>query len=666
MLAKKAKMKIFSLALSMTMLLCSVPAWAQETESEVAAASEGQVEELLEKMTLREKVSQMFITSIRTWAEAGMDTSDIDASTLSQGTAGEAMTTLVPEVAEMISKERFGGVIFYGENCSGGNQKLLELVYDMQKANQDTDCEVVVPLLMAADQEGGIVARLTEGTRGIGSMALTATGKKEYIAEEAGIFGRELRNCGINTTFAPDIDVNNNPANPVIGNRSFSDLPEVVSENGIIFMDAMSEEGIITSIKHFPGHGDTGTDSHTGLPMVDKSYDELKECELVPFQAAIDAGAGMIMTAHIQYPQVDPTTVKSASTGEDIYLPATLSHKILTEVLRDDMGFEGVVVTDALNMDAITEHFGTEEACVMAINAGADLIITPFVVWNPETVQQMGELLDSLTQKVESGEISEDRINEAVTRILNMKADNGLLDPVDTQLTQEQKDAAADPVQMEEDQETAWNHAKDAITLVKNDENLLPLSVQENESILFVFTSSLRTYTTDMVMQRLKEEGLVPESVTCQGIAVSADTQQEAIEAAKSADYVIAVSSVFSTSGFDPATDAGLASHIFDEVFDAAHEAGHKVVFLSAVLPYDVARYQNADAILVTYNSSGLTEAPTGVTSYIPNLLVGMCDVFGESEPVGTLPVVIPALDENYTFTDEVLYDRGFSLSYEG
>ncbi len=663
---------MLSVAVSMAMLLGSVPAWAQETESESAAstqavaAADQKVQDLLDKMTLREKVSQMFISSVRTWAEAGVDTTDMSSWTLSQGLGGTAMQTLEPEVAKIIAKERFGGMILYGENCSAGNEKLLELATDMQKANQDTDSECVIPLLIAADQEGGDVARLSEGTRGIGNMALTATGKEEYITQEASIFGRELRNCGVNTSFAPSIDVNNNPANPVIGTRSFSDDPEVVAKSGILFMNAMGGEGIITSVKHFPGHGNTATDSHTGLPMVDKTYDELKECELIPFQAAIDAGAEMIMTAHIQYPEIDTTTMKSASDGEEIYIPATMSHKLLTEILREDMGFEGVIVSDALNMEAITAHFGMEEACVMTINAGTDLIITPLVIWNPETAQQMSELLDSLTAKVESGEIPEERINDSVTRILNMKAKHNLLDPVNTELTQEQKDAAADPAVLGEDIQTAWDHSTDAITLAKNEEDLLPITLKEDENILFVFTSSLRPYTADMAMSRLKEEGLVPESVTYQSIAVSADTEQEAIEAAKEADYVFAVSSVFNTAGFDPTTDSGLASKIFDEVIDEAHNAGHKVVFLSGVLPYDAARYQAADAIVITYDSFGMTEAPTGLKAYIPNLIAGMCCAFGEFEPVGTLPVVIPALGEDYTFTEDVLYDRGYSLSFAG
>ncbi|MCR5088287.1 MAG: glycoside hydrolase family 3 C-terminal domain-containing protein [Oscillospiraceae bacterium] len=213
---------------------------------------------------------------------------------------------------------------------------------------------------------------------------------------------------------------------------------------------------------------------------------------------------------------------------------------------------------------------------------------------------------------------------------------------------------------------TAWEHATDAVTLLKNKENLLPLIVKENETILFVFTSATRPYTAEMAMECLTEKGLMPKSVTYQCIAVSEDTEQETIEAAKDADYVIAVSSVFNTGGFNPAADNCVTSRIFDAVIEAAHDSGHKAVFLSGVLPYDAARYQAADAIVLSYDSYGMKKVPTGVTAYIPNLIAGMCCIFGEFEPVGTLPVVIPALDEDYTFTETILFDRGFSLSCAG
>jgi hypothetical protein len=158
--------------------------------------------------------------------------------------------------------------------------------------------------------------------------------------QAARTLGGEIAALGINTDFAPVMDVNSNPRNPIIGTRSFSDDPQTVSTYGVSFVEGLKETGTITALKHFPGHGDVATDSHTGFPVQEKTYDELKECELVPFQAAIDAGADMVMTAHIQYPSVDSRTYTSTSTGEEVYYPATLSDRILKDILREDMGFE--------------------------------------------------------------------------------------------------------------------------------------------------------------------------------------------------------------------------------------------------------------------------------------------------------------------------------------
>ena len=192
-------------------------------------------------------------------------------------------------------------------------------------------------------------------------MALAATGNPEYARTMASIYGRELGLVGVNTDFAPVMDINNNPNNPVIGVRSFGDSPETVAEYGIPFMEGLHDQGTIVTLKHFPGHGNTDTDSHTGFPCIESTYEELKDFELVPFQAAFEAGADMIMTAHIQYPKIETDTYTSISTGEEVYLPATMSHTILTDILRGDMGFDGLVVTDALDMAAICACFGMGE-----------------------------------------------------------------------------------------------------------------------------------------------------------------------------------------------------------------------------------------------------------------------------------------------------------------
>lgn len=643
----------------------SMAAAAQETEADVESAGSSAVEDILSRMSVREKVAQMFVVASRTWEQekAVTESEEQAAAPSIDTTEAVKVTSLNDELKEFIANGRYGGFILYAENCSESNEQTLELTNELQTANQDTDSDVVIPLLIATDQEGGVVARLSQGIRGIGSMALSATGDPENITEEVSIMARELSDTGIITAFAPVLDVNDNPANPVIGIRSFSDDPETVAEYGNVFIDAMSSEGIITSLKHFPGHGNTDVDSHTGLPLVNKTYDELKQCELIPFQSAIDHGAEMIMTAHIQYPQIEKAAWTSVSTGEEIYLPATLSHTILTDILRDDMGFEGVVVTDAMEMDAINDHFGKEEACCMAIEAGVDLILMPLTVNNHESILQMESLVDSITEKVEKGEIPEEYVDTAVTRILTLKEKHGLLEPVSTTLTQEQRDAASDMDQLTADIAAEWEHATKALTLIKNENDAFPADAAEDESVLFVYTAASRLSTADMAMDRLKEEGIVPESVTYQALELKEETREECLKAAGEADHVIVVSTAFSTAGFDPNSDSGLAGKIIDEVIDAAHEAGHQAILVSAYLPYDAARYQTADAIILTYGSVGLTEPLTEGKAYVPNLLAGLCCAFGEFAPTGTLPIVIPALDENWAFTDEVLYDRGTSLT---
>ncbi len=672
---KRIGKRLLSWALSLVLSSSCVPAWGQETEADSAASeaveteAEGShVEDIFSQMTVREKVAQMFMVTFRTWevSDSGDETKEQAAAPSTDASDVEKInvTSLNDELREMLAQERFGGVILYAENCSESNEKTLELANEMQAANLDTDSDVVIPLLIATDQEGGVVARLSQGIRGIGSMALSATQDPEKnIQEEASIMSRELSDAGINTTFAPDMDVNDNPANPVIGIRSFSDEPQTVADRGQIFIDAMSANGIITSLKHFPGHGNTDVDSHTGLPLVDKTFEELKDCELLPFQSAIDQGAEMIMTAHIQYPQIEKETWTSISTGEEVYLPATLSHTIMTDILRGEMGFEGVVVSDALTMDAITDHFGVEEACCMAIKAGVDLILVPFLIGNAEDIERMDSLIDMITEKVESGEIPEETVDTAVKRILTLKDNHGLLEPVEPVLTQEQKDAASDMDQFNEDIAVQWDHATQAVTLVKNENDAFPITLAEDESVLFACTAASRMVMTDMAMERLKEEGLVPDSVEYQTMELTADNKDACMEAAAKADHVVIVSVAFSCAGFDPESENGATGVLVDEVIDTVHEAGHQAVLLSGYLPYDAARYQTADAIALSYGSVGTTEAPAEGQAFVPNLVAAICSAFGEFEPTGTLPVMIPALGDDWTFTDEVLYDRGTSLT---
>ncbi|MBQ8137122.1 MAG: beta-hexosaminidase, partial [Clostridia bacterium] len=386
------------------------------------------VDRILSRMTLEEKVGQMLIASFRTWKEA-------DSSGSSSNAVG--ITELNDEIRACLAAYHFGGTTLYAENCRDAEQT-LRLVQDLQAANQAGGG---LPLLVSIDQEGGSIVRLGFGTTGSGNMALAATGNPENAAVMAQIHGEELRLLGIHADYAPVVDVNNNPNNPVIGVRAFSDDPMVTARFGVAYLEGLHRAGAMAALKHFPGHGNTDTDSHTGFPRIDSTLEELKVCELVPFQAGIDAGADMVMTAHIQYPQIEKETYPSITTGEKVFLPATMSRVIMTDLLRNQMGFEGVIVSDALDMASISDNFSDEDVLRLTINAGVDMLILPIVRDTAifKRVMSMAELAAKL---VREGEIPMERVDESVRRILKLKMRYGLLAQTDFTATDAQIAAA--------------------------------------------------------------------------------------------------------------------------------------------------------------------------------------------------------------------------------
>ena len=628
--------------LALVVLLCAFPVCGAEPDT----ASE--VDALIEQMTIREKIGQMVMADFRTWNENPED----------ENSEAVPVTQLREEIRDAISRDRFGGIILFAENCPE-NEQTLELVNDMQTANLDTDSSVQIPLMIAIDQEGGRVARLGQGTRFMGNMAIAATGDPENAETVAQRIGEELSLLGINTDFSPVLDVNDNPENPVIGTRSFSDDPEVVTEYGLSFLSGLKETGTITSLKHFPGHGDVATDSHTGFPILEKSYDELKECELIPFQAAIDAGADMVMTAHIQYPEIETQTYTSISTGEEVFLPATLSHTILTDILRGDMGFDGVIVSDALNMAAISENFDLNDIGEMAIEAGVDMFLMPVPVTDAVALQTLDEWMDALAAQVENGEIDETIVDASVRRILTLKMEHGLLGKYDPEAAEEQIPEMEETVGGTENHALEWEVMQKGVTLLKNDGELLPIEAQEGEKVLVLYSSQDRMGSAEFARLRLVEEGLLPESVSVDTMTYEPENEDACLSAIAEADYVIAVSVVSAIDDMNPETERGLKSAVLDRVIDAAHDEGKQVVLISANLPYDAARYEKADAILISYSSSPMPELPEGKNTYSVNIPAAICGVFGEYSFSGILPVNIPKMDEDYTFSDETLYERG-------
>lgn len=605
-----------------------VPA-ASETAAQTVAETEplpsetedpGQdvVEEILSNMSVRDKICQMMIVSYR---------------------ADE----LCDEVQSYLTEYPFGGFILFSENIVNAEQT-VELVSDIQTSNQEGGG---LPMIIGTDQEGGGVNRIAFGTAGVSNMSLAATGNPDYARQMYSIYGEELRLLGINTDFAPVLDINNNPANPVIGNRAFSDVPDVVSMFGISSVQGLSEAGIIATLKHFPGHGNTDVDSHLGFPLINCTLEELNSFELVPFQAAIDAGARMIMTAHIQYPQIETATYTSISTGEEIYLPATMSRVIMNDILRDEMGFEGVIVSDALDMDAIDENFAVEDILALTVNAGVDMLMLPSA-YTPEQFADVISWVDIAVDLAQDGTINMECVDDAVMRILRLKYDYGILDLHDFEVTDEWLNAVYSGVGNEENRQAAYGIAYDALTLLKNENGAFPLSVGDGESVLIIFaeTCASRAGAGELVSRMHPE--LQIESMVCSGY-----NDGECIDEALNADHVILVYRTYNGSCLDPSEANGVSSASFDRIIDAVHEAGRTVILVSCALPYDAARFLSSDAVILCYGSS-----PVSLDTYCANLPAALCACFGDGTISGRLPVDIPALDENYAFTSEILYPR--------
>lgn len=296
-----------------------------------------------------------------------------------------------------ISEYMPGGFILMEENIKNSN-KLIELINNMQKNSK-------IPMFISIDEEGGLVQRLKNlediNVTDIPSMNDIGKTSKEDAYEAGNIVGKELKIFGINMDFAPVIDINTNSINNVIGNRSFGSNANLVSEMGISFAKGLRENNIIPVYKHFPGHGDTTIDPHEELPIIEKTKEELYEKELIPFKNAIADGAEMIMVGHFAVPNITNNN-----------MPSSLSKEVITDILIDELGFNGVIITDALNMQAITDNFSKEEIVVNAINAGVDILLMP---------GSSSEVTKIIKDAVQKNIITEDRINDSVKKILTLK-----------------------------------------------------------------------------------------------------------------------------------------------------------------------------------------------------------------------------------------------------
>ncbi|MEH7502707.1 beta-N-acetylhexosaminidase [Neobacillus drentensis] len=549
----------------------------------------------IEHMSMEEKVGQMLMPDFRNWN-------------------GKNVTVMNDEIAKLVKDYHLGGVILFRENTVTADQT-TKLVSAYQEAAEKYG------LMISIDQEGGIVTRLQTGTDLPGNMALGAT-RSEELAEKVGrTIGEELNALGINMNFGPVLDVNNNPDNPVIGVRSFGEDPELVAKLGNAYIKGLHETGTAATAKHFPGHGDTAVDSHVGLPSVPHDLDRLKKVELYPFQQAMDAGIDAIMSAHVTFPKIDDTKAISKKDGTEVSVPGTLSHKILTGLMREEMGFKGVIVTDAMNMGAIADHFGSVDAAIRAVKAGADVLLMPV------GIQAVAK---GLYDSVNTGDISEDRLEQSVERILTLKLNRSIVKAEVEKSLDEKVANAIQVVGSPEHKAVEKEAAEKSITLVKNND-VLPLNVSPEDKIVVVGGS---TFSMNLLAAEVQKHH--PGAIY---INASGSLNATQLAQVKDAKYIIAGTYTSSVGG--RANDASQMVMTRQLI-----ETGVPVVAVGARNPYDIMSYTDVDAYLVQYGFRPASFEAAANT------------IFGKNNPTGKLPVTI------YNHDGSVLYGFDHGLGY--
>lgn len=393
------------------------------------------VKKKLSEMTLREKIAQMIIASAI-------------PENFTEGSAE------VKKLKKLCTDTKVGGFIFF----KGSSSDYARLSNILQSHSD-------VPLLFSSDFERGTKMRVTDGSLFPNNMAIGAADNKELCYKMGLEIARETRLMGIHQNYAPVCDVNNNPNNPIINVRSFGEDPQLVSRMSEALIKGLQDGKVIATAKHFPGHGDTDIDSHNDLPQLNFTMDRMNSIELVPFKNAIDKGVMSVMIAHLAFPELESQP----------NIPASLSPAIVQDLLIDKMNFKGLVVTDALNMKGITKYFSTSEVAVMCVNAGIDLILMPL---------DEAATLNAIESAVKSGQISEERINRSAEKILKVKEWLGLFQHKEVQEADVYKS-----VNTTEANDLAQQIADESITLVKDDNNVLPFKNNDEGKTAFVIIS---------------------------------------------------------------------------------------------------------------------------------------------------------------------------------
>jgi beta-N-acetylhexosaminidase len=550
------------------------PAPALEPKMTYGAVEAKWVGNTMEKMTLEEKIGQL-IACRYTGRFVNQD------------------SEYVNKLKTLIVEQKIGGLILFAGD-----------VYETAHLTNILQERAKIPLLIASDLERGLGNQIDGATLFPPVMSLGAADSEELAYLMGKITALEARAIGIHMTYAPVVDVNINPDNPIINVRSFGEDPEQVSRLAVPFIKGCQENGLIATAKHFPGHGDTSEDSHTVLPTVKGDRARLDKVEIYPFKIAVESGIQAIMAAHLSLPALDPAP----------NVPSSLSKPILTDLLRNELGFDGIIVTDAMGMGGVTTLYEPEEAALMAIKAGIDMILLP---------PKPKEVIDALVQAVRSGEISEERINSSVKRILEAKARLGLYKQklVDLKMLDFKIAPRAHLKQADLTFESA-------ITLVKNEDAVVPLSKKNQRLAVLALSSDPGGYFAGRTfVQEIKEKNphvfeFYAEATTGQ------DTLDAALKKASEADVLIFA--LFSRLRADKGSVDLEMNHV--HLIREAAKLSKGVIVISFGSPYFLRHFPEVDAYICAYRYAD--EAQVAAAKAL----------FGEIDIQGKLPVTIPDL----------------------
>ncbi|HRJ98993.1 MAG TPA: glycoside hydrolase family 3 N-terminal domain-containing protein [Ignavibacteria bacterium] len=511
-------------------------------------------ESKLASLSLREKIAQMIIS-------------------YSDGYLPSESSAEFRRMSDLITSEKIGGFIFF----KGNSVEEAKLINKLQSLTE-------TPLLMSADFERGTKMRLDDGSLFPSNMALGAANNPDLAYEMGMQIAKECRAIGIHQNYAPVLDINNNPDNPIINVRSYGEDPNIVSRLGLSFIRGMQEAGVIATAKHFPGHGDTDIDSHSDLPVLNFTRSRLDNLEFIPFKNAVDSGVMSVMIAHLSLPTVD----------DENFLPASLSAKLIDGILIKEMGFKGLVVTDALNMKGIVKHFSTEEVALKCVNAGVDLILMP---------QGETKTINAIENAVLNGSISEDRINQSVKKILDAKSwlklnENKFSDPNDV----------SSVVNSETAKLISQKIADESVTLVKNNGDILPFkNASEKTCLVISLNNGNETANSNYFAEKFESNNSFKESYFYD---LSGDIGNSSEILSDAADADVIIIPIYAKVKIMTGT-VGLPSSQLSLINSLA-ASGKNVIVISFGNPYLIRGFPEVSSYLCAY-----ADAETSINSVI-------------------------------------------------